>query len=399
MNGDTEHTCTKYAAEYDPAAAVVPGDGAGVFSGAAAGVTSGGDSGIISGDGEAEPGTGQADRDTAQGEAERDTAPAGPAETFGVTCPLCGGSLRIREGERSIGCEYCGSGLIVTRPHGVRSFTMQPRITPGKARLTALKHLSGQTGGRVRARHASIVDIKLVQVPFWRMHGRLMGWVCGDAITLREVEIPAADPRGERTIKTVKEERRPFSKLVLKHVDWSTPACTLKQLGLQGISLKTRTCHWEVFDHGLRNDHLFALPMKTAGEAREDAYRYLTRVTAPARSRVHASRFHLADSNFSLYYYPVYFVRYRHHGRLYTITIDGSDGRILRGETPQRRGIDFKMMFFVPAAFAFLAQTYLPLALIAACAVYVIDAVLTEGFLPPHRWLAARLDRWFGGDW
>ncbi len=390
MNGDTEHTCTKDAAEYDPAAVVVPGDGAGVFSGTAAGVTSSGDSGIIPGDGAVE---------SRAGETEQDAAPAGPAETFGVTCPLCGGSLRIREGERSIGCEYCGSGLVITRPHGVRSFTMLPRITPGKARLTAIKHLTGQTGGRVRARHASIVDIKLVQVPFWRMHGRLMGWVCGDTITLQEVEVPTADPRGERTIKTVKEERRPFSKLVLKHVDWSTPACTLKHLGLQGISLKTRTCHWEVFDHELQNDHSFALPMKTAGEAREDAYRYLTRVTAPARSRVSASRFHLADSNFSLYYYPVYFVRYRHHERLYTITIDGSDGRILCGETPQRREIDLRMMLFVPAAFAFLAQTYLPLALIAACAVYVIDAVQTEGFLPPYRWLAARLDRWFGGDW
>lgn len=390
MNDDPQHTFTEEAAECDQTAGVIPGDGAGVLSGTDEGVTPGGDTGIISGNGEAETGT---------GEAGRDAAPAGPAETFGVTCPLCGGSLRIREGERSIACEYCGSGLIVTKPHGVRSFTMQPRITPGKARLTAIKHLSGQTGGRVRARHASIVDIKLVQVPFWRMHGKLMGWVCGDTITLHEVEIPTADPRGERTIKTVKEERHPFSKLVLKHVDWSTPACTLNNLGLQGISLKTRTCHWDVFDHELKNDHMFALPMKTVKEAREDAYRYLTRVTAPARSRVRASRFHLTDSNFSLYYYPVYFVRYRHGGKLYTITIDGSDGRVVCGEIPQRRETDLKMIVFVPAAFAFLAQTYLPLALIAAFAIYVIDAVQTEGFLPPHRWLAARLDRWFGGDW
>jgi DNA-directed RNA polymerase subunit RPC12/RpoP len=366
MNDGRQHTCTEEATEYDSTAGVAPGGGA---------VESRAD------------------------EAVQDTAPAVPAETFGVICPLCGGSLRIREGERSIACEYCGSGLIVTRPHGVRSFTMQPRITPGKARLTALKHLSGQTGGRVRARHASIVDIKLIQVPFWRMHGKLMGWVCGDTITLHEVETASPDPRSERTIKTIKEERQPFSKLVLKHVEWSTPASILKNLGLQGISLKTRTCHWDVFDHELKNDHVFALPMKTAQEARGDAYKYLTRVTAPARSQVRASRFHLADSNFSLYYYPMYFIRYRHGGRIYTITTDGSDGRVVCGETPQRKGIDFKTMFFVPAAFAFLAQTYLPLALIAAFAIYVTDAVQTEGFLPPHRWLAARLDRWFGGDW
>ncbi|HUV37950.1 MAG TPA: hypothetical protein VMX58_13530 [Patescibacteria group bacterium] len=333
------------------------------------------------------------------GAAQGTETPAGPVETFGVTCPLCGGSLRVHEGERSIACEYCGSGLVVTRPHGVRSFMVQPRITPGKARITALHRLAAETGGRVKARHASIVDIKLIHVPFWRMHGRLMGWVCGDTITMREVDIPVPGTQSERTVKTVREERHPFARLVFKRVDWSTPACTLRALGLQGISLKTRMLHWDIFDHELRSDHQFALPMKSARQARGDAFKYLTRIAAPAHSRVRASRFHLADSTLSLYYYPVYFIRYRHAGRIYTITIDGSDGRVVHGETPRRRAASLKAMFFVPAAIAFLAQTFLPLILVAAGVLYVFDAVQTQGFLPPHRWLAARLDRWFGGDW
>lgn len=326
-------------------------------------------------------------------------APTGPAETFGVTCPLCGGSLRIHEGERSIACEYCGSGLVVTRPHGVRSFMMQAGITPGKARITAIHYLAAETGGRVKARHASIVDIKLIHVPFWRMHGRLMGWVCGETIKMREVEVPAPGPQNERTVKTVQEERHPFAKLVFKRVDWSTPACTLRHLGLQGISLKTRMLHWDTFDHELRGDHQFALPMKSARQAHEDAFKYLTKIAAPAHSRVRASRFHLADSTFSLYYYPIYFIRYRHAERIYTITIDGNDGRVVHGETPRRRGVNFKTFLFVPATIAFLAQTFLPLVFIASGALYVIDAVQTHEFLPPHRWLAARLDGWFGGDW
>jgi hypothetical protein len=337
--------------------------------------------------------------DTAVMEEAAAVETAGPAETFGVTCPLCGGSLRIREGERSIACEYCGSGLIVTRPHGVRSFMMQPKITPGKARITALQYLSRETGGRVKARHASIVDITMINVPFWRVHGKLMGWVSGHTITLHEEEIPSPDPRSDRTIKTVKEERRPFAKLVFKRVDWSTPACTLKALGLQGISLKTRMLHWDVFDHELRSEHPFALPMKTARQARENAYTYLSRIAAPAHSRVRASRFHLSDSNLSLYYYPAYFIRYRHGGRIYTITVDGCDGRVTRGETPQWREIHLKAIVLVPALLAFLAQTFFPLVFIAAGALYILDAVQTEGFLLPHRWLAGRLNRWFGGDW
>lgn len=338
------------------------------------------------------------DSDTGTGPEGIET-PTGPAETFGVTCPLCGGSLRIHEGERSINCEYCGSGLVITRPHGVRSFMMQPKITPGKARITALHYLSAETGGRVKARHASIVDIKLIHVPFWRMHGRLMGWVCGETITMREIEIPAPGAQSERTVITVQEERHPFAKLVFKRVDWSTPACTLKALGLQGISLKTRTLHWDIFDHELRSDNQFALPMKSARQARADAFTYLTRIAAPAHARVRASRFHLADSTFSLYYYPVYFIRYRHAGRIYTITVDGCDGRIVRGESPRRRAMNIKAMFFVPAVIAFLSQTFLPLVLVGAGALYIFDAVQTQGFLPPHRWLAARCDGWFGGEW
>jgi len=321
-----------------------------------------------------------------------------PAETFGVTCSECGGSLRIREGERSIRCEYCGSALFVTRPRGVRSFMMQPRITDGKAKLTALKHLSGETGGRIKARHASIIDVQLIHVPFWRMRGRLMGWVCGESVRMKTVEMPTPDPQGRGTVRTSVEERSPYSKMIFKGVDWSAPACALRSLGLQGISLRTRFLDWDVFDYAMKEKHLFALPMKSIRQARKDAYSYLTRVATPPHSTVDASRFHLFDSNFSIYYYPVYFIRYRHGGRIYSITIDGGDGNVVRGQAPAERRFNAKWIFFVPAAFAFLACTYLPLALFAAGTVYVYDMFHSGGFLPPHRWPALRLGRWFGGD-
>ncbi len=321
-----------------------------------------------------------------------------PSETFGILCPTCGGSLRIHEGQRSVRCEYCGSALYVTRSHGTRSFMMKPKITAGKTRMAALKYLTKQTDGHVKARHASIVDLVLINVPFWRMHGRLIGWVCGDRIERIEMEIPAPGPREQTVIKTYREVRHPYSKLVFKHVDWSTPACSLPHLGMQGISLKTRFLDWEIFDHGLKSNHNFALPMKAADRAKRDAYTYLTRLAAPTHATVSAKRFHMFDNRFSLYYYPVYFLRYRHNGRIYTITIDGNNGHIIRGDVPQRKKINPKSMFFVPAAAAFLAGTFLPLVFIAAGIVYIVDLVNTEGFLPPHRWLLARLNIWFGGS-
>jgi DNA-directed RNA polymerase subunit RPC12/RpoP len=338
-----------------------------------------------------------------QAKAGADAAPmnrldaATHGETFGITCTECGGSLRVHEGERSVRCEYCGSALYVTRPHGVRSFVMQPRITAGKARLAALHHLSKETQGRIKARHASIVDQQLIQVPFWRLHGRLMGWVCGEKSNMEEYEIPAGQSPdgGERTIKSVREVREQFSKLVFKRVDWSTPACVLKKLGLQGISLRTGFLDWDIFDHELKSKQNIALPMRSEKRAQKDAYNYLTKITAPMGSRVRASRFHLFDSHLSLYYYPVYFLRYRHKGLLYTVTVDGGDGHVIWGETPKQAEADYRGLFFLPALFAFLAGTWLPLLLIAACATYVFDMIQAAAFVSPFRWILYRLNSLF----
>lgn len=321
------------------------------------------------------------------------------SETFGISCSECGGSLRIHEGERSVRCEYCGSALFVTRPHGVRSFLMQPKITGGKARLAALHYLSNETSGRIKARHASIVDLELIQIPFWRLHGRLMGWVCGTKSEMIEYEIPAGvGPEGERTIKSVREVRHKFSKLVFKRVDWSTPACVLKKLGLQGISLRTSFLRWDIFDHDLKSKQNIALPMRSEQKAGADAYNYLTKITTPLGSHVRSSRFHLFDSNLSIYYYPVYFLRYRHEGMLYTITIDGGDGHVIRGEVPPRTKRDYRRIFFVPAALALLAGTHFLLLPIVLTAVYIIDMVQSSGFILPFTWIAHRVQSIFGSE-
>jgi len=323
---------------------------------------------------------------------------ASEGETFGIGCSECGGSLRIHEGERSIRCEYCGSALFVTRPQGVRSFLMRPKITAGKAKLAALHHLSNETDGRIRARHASIVDLELIHIPFWRLHGRLMGWVCGEKSEMVEYEIPAGGADGEQTIKSVREVRHPFSKLVFKRVDWSTPACVLKKLGLQGISLRTKFLSWDIFEHDLKGKLNIAFPMRSERRAGLDAYNYLTKVASPLGARVRSSRFHLFDNNMSIYYYPVYFLRYRHEGRLYTITIDGGDGHVIRGEVPPRTVRDYRRIFFVPAALAFLTGIHFLLLPAALLTIYAIDAIQASEFLLPFTWAAHRVQSIFGSE-
>jgi hypothetical protein len=331
---------------------------------------------------------------TKQGSSPR----AEPTLALGATCPECGGALRINEGDRSIRCRYCGSALCVFVPRGVQSYILQPKISTGKARLSAIHFIEENTRGRVHAWHTSIKDLRLIHVPFWRMRGRLMGWVSGDKIKLVKTETAPEDSRGRQSYTTVREEREPFARLVFKRVDWSTPACVLPCLGLQGIALRTNFLDWEALDDKRHHEHTVALPTRSARNARKNAYQHLTRLAVPAGANVRASRFHLFDSSFSLYYYPVYVLRYGFAGRVYTITVDGGNGTVVRGDVPERRRVDAKKFFFVPAALAFLASTWLPLVLVPVVSLYVLDTIQARLFLPPYEWLALRINTLLGSE-
>jgi len=332
-------------------------------------------------------------------ERARRTAPASePSLGFGATCPECGGSIRINDGDRSLRCRYCNSALYVTSPHGVQSYILAAKVTPPKARLAAIHYLAEKAEHRLRARNTPIVDMRLIHIPFWRMRGRLMGWVWGSKTKLVRVQTASEDPGANQVYTTVREEHEAYSRLVFKRIDWSTPACILPCLGLQGISLRTNFLDWDVLDDKRREAHTVALPTRSERNARKDALACLTSLAVPAGTTVRASRFHLFDSRFSLYYYPVYVLRYRHGARMYAITIDGGSGAVVRGEVPREKRFDLRKLFFVPAALAFVAGTWLPLALIMIAVIYVLDTTQTRRFLPPWEWLALRTEKLLGGE-
>jgi ribosomal protein S27AE len=328
------------------------------------------------------------------GREKRPAAPVPePAVASGAACPECGGSISVNDGDRSVRCGYCGSALYVAAPRGVQSFILRPKITPAKARLAAIRYIAEKTNNRLRTRHASIADLKLIHVPFWRLRGRLMGWVSGERTALVKVETVSDDPGGaSQTRATVREEHTPYSRLVFKRVDWSAPACVLPCLGLQGISLRTGFLDWDVLDDRKRSEHTIALPVRSERRVRRDALSYLKRLAVPAGTTVRASRFHFFDSRLSLYYYPVYLLRYGCAGRLYTITIDAGSGAVVRGDVPRKKRLEPKKLFFAPAALAFLAATWLPLVLIPVCVLYALDTARAKLFLPPHEWLAFRIN-------
>lgn len=320
------------------------------------------------------------------------------ALAFGATCPSCGGALRVHEGERSVRCGYCGSALLVSAPRGTQSFILKPAITPSKARLAAIRWIAEESNGRLGARDASIMDQRLMHVPFWRLRGRVMGWLSGERAKMVRVEAASEDPRSNDVRSTMREERSPYARLVFKRIDWSVPACVLPSLGLQGISFRTDFLEWDVLDAKRRREHPVALPTRSEAAARRDAMAYIVHFATAAATRVRASRFHLFDDTFSLYYYPVYLLRYRHGERIYAITVDGCSGLVVRGEAPPRRRVNARRIFFAPAVLAVLAASWLPLVAAPVVAVYAVDSIHARSFLPPHEWIALRLRMLLGSE-
>jgi DNA-directed RNA polymerase subunit RPC12/RpoP len=319
-------------------------------------------------------------------------------ESFGIACPRCGGSLQLHQGQKSILCEYCNSALYLQNPPGVKSFMTKPRISAGKAKLATLHYLREKTAGLVKARHTSIKDIQLVHVPFWRIRGRLVGWISGEKAKMVETEVPTSNPQSLGTRKITREERRPFSKMVFKNIHWSTPACTLPYLGLQGISLKTKFLKWNNFSHRFKQEHTFALPMKSAEHASSNASNYFSHLVTPQGATLCAKRFHLFDSDMALYYYPVYFIRYQHGKRIYPVTVDGWDGHVIRGRFPVKDKVKARNIFFLPAVAALMACSWFPLLIISLVTLYLYDLISGEGTFLPHTWIMGRLKGWFGGE-
>jgi DNA-directed RNA polymerase subunit RPC12/RpoP len=328
----------------------------------------------------------------------RPRAAPDPSLAVGATCPECGGAIRIMDGDRSVRCGYCRSALLIVEPRGVQSYLLPPTVTPAKARLAAIHCIGERTGGRIGARNTTIIEQRLIHVPFWRMRGRLMGWISGHTSKTVRFETAPDGPTTAPAYTTLREETETFSRLVFKRVDWSTPACVLPCLGLQGIALRTDFLDWDVLDDSRRGDRTVALPTRSERSARRDALAYLTRLAVPPRATVRASRFHLFGSRFSLYYYPVHLIRYGCAGRTYTITIDGRSGAVVHAEAPETKRRDPKGIFFVPAVLAFLAGTWFPLAGLAAAAVYVVDAIEARRPLSPLDWLSFRILGLLGGE-
>jgi len=320
------------------------------------------------------------------------------AETIGANCPLCGGSIEIEEGTTSVECRYCGSSLYLAEPVGLKNFISHAKVKEGTAKHSALKFILERSSGAIGGRETSILECRLVYVPFWRLHGKLIGWIAGEKNKKEVVEETVSGPQGA-TIKryTMGTRKEKFSRFVFKDVDWSAPASYIPHLRMHGVSFKASVMKWRMLDHSMKADYSFALPTVSEEKAGEDAFKYLTGLTAPPGTSVKHQRFNMFDNNLSIYFYPIYFVRYSHRRRIYTISVDGTNGKVIGGEIPEIVRRPARNIVKIPLIAALLSVVFPPLPLLVLVFMYLYDSSSGERKSPVD-WFMMRAAGWFGTE-
>ena len=123
-------------------------------------------------------------------------------------------------------------------------------------------------------------------------------------------------------------------------------------------------------------------------------YKYLVTLITPRGADVTHRRFTLLDTALSLYYYPVYFVKYSYRGIIHTITVDAVNGNIVGGEAPAVGIVKIKNLIIVPLVGAIMAFAFLPLPIIALTILYAYDTTSGGKLVSPVEWFQARLASW-----
>jgi hypothetical protein len=235
--------------------------------------------------------------------------------TLSMSCPSCGGAVTVQEGADIASCPYCSMMLSVEGDQGISKIMLKNMFDAKKAETTARNWMSGGLKARDLKGKAEITECYPLYVPFWRLHARAAGWVCG----YRE------EHHEKRT------ERVPMEKMVLREFDWNGAACDIGDIGIEHLSNLNGEA--QLHDEGsIPTFEVTGSPTDAMSAGIEGIRR--SAVSSAGVEHETFVNMHVFPRGMTLLYYPVWIVRYRYAGRMYFVTLDGVTGKVLSGRAP-----------------------------------------------------------------
>lgn len=275
------------------------------------------------------------------------SVPAAAPMVAGLSCPSCGGALRVELGLRVTVCPYCQKSLLAVGEVGVRRLAVEPKVTAPLARQAAQGWLrKGWSKEPKLKTDAEIGEALLCFLPFYRIQADVVGFVLGQERRTRRV--------GKRTeVYYVDVERR-----VERSFERTVPGLNVGEWGIERINLEGDTM--VPFDEErLARQGMVFPPTTSELEALQSAIHDFRELADPSSS-LHQVRFKFLEAlrqRLMVVFYPVWVVRYRFRHRSYQVLIDAEDGTLAYGKAPGNDLYRATMLVLAQAAAGFVGTT------------------------------------------
>lgn len=245
--------------------------------------------------------------------------------SIAMNCPQCGGAVTFQEGEYIDFCNYCGTSLRLIESEKMYSTVMFRCKTekPGVI-AAAMKWFDEGLKARDLEKVAEIREVYPIYLPFWRVRGRVAGWVCG----YREETRTRRDARGNIQTYT---ERIPMEVMVLRDMEWSEIACDPGDLLIRRAPSLTG----EAVLHNPGDIPTFEATTSIDDAAERGKNAIISSAVASAHvPNITFQKVNYIQKYIGMVYYPIWIVRYRYKERGYFLTVDGITNQPLSGRAP-----------------------------------------------------------------
>ncbi len=242
-----------------------------------------------------------------------------PNLLVGLSCPGCGGTIEVAEGNRLAFCPYCRSALAITADDaGVTRFMYKMELSESAAESAARKWFRAFPKARDLAASAVITEIFPMYLPFWQLIGTGKAIACGYSTH--------TDKDGHT--HTTHYEESSDGEYV-----WSVIACQTGDLGIavppepHGKLLPYTDGDIPVFETTASRDEAY-------DQADTDIRMEAHRKAASGIETLTFSKTFCVPREFSLLYYPYWIIRYQYRERDYFVVLDGVSGTPVSGRAP-----------------------------------------------------------------
>lgn len=239
---------------------------------------------------------------------------------LGLSCPKCGGTITIPEGQVIVHCPYCDLRSVVHGDRGLRHYQVPCRVDRSQATTAYQAFLRGNFAiARDAARNATLNEAFLVYLPFWASWARVLGWSFGE----------------KRVGSGNDAHYEPREIRLAAEMSWNGAACDVGEFGVNSIPLDDR--QMEAFQSDLL--HRAGMVFEPVGSVSDAAalaessfQQRVNQETSLDRQGQVFSR--NVRRRMGLVYYPLWILRYLYRGRAFQVAVDGNTGKVLYGKAP-----------------------------------------------------------------